>query len=69
MWRWSRALFKGAMLLWCAATWVVLFFIGRWRQIDMGPLLVLRAMASEIGLSPALWSLVFLGKTTRANAP
>ena len=68
-WRWSRARFVGALLLWCAATWVVLFVIGRWRQIDMGPLLVLRVMGSEIGLSLALLSLVFLGEATRAIAP
>ena len=69
MWRWSRARFFLALLLWCAATCVVLFAIGRWRQIDMGPLLVLRIMASEIGLSLALLSLVFLGEATRAIAP
>ena len=68
-WRWSRARFFGALMLWCAATWVVLCVIGLWRQIDIGPLLVLRAMASEIGLSLALLSLVFLGETTRAIAP
>ena len=68
-WRWSRARFVGALLLWCAATWVVLVVIGLWRQIDMGPLLVLRVMASEIGLSLALLSLVFLGEATRAIAP
>ena len=69
MWRWSRARFLGALLLWCAATWVVLFVIGLWREIDMGPLLVLRIMASEVGLSLALLSLVFLGEATRAIAP
>jgi len=68
-WRWSRARFVGALLLWCAATWVVLVVIGLWRQIDVGPLLVLRAMASEIGLSLVLLSLVFLGEATRAIAP
>lgn len=69
MWRWSRAGCLGALLLWCAATWVVLFAIGLWRQIDMGPLLVLQIMASEIGLSLVLLSLVFLGDATRAIAP
>jgi hypothetical protein len=69
MWRWSRAHFFGALLLWCAATWVVLFVIGLWRQIDMGPLLLLQIMVSEIGLSLALLSLVFLGEATRAIAP
>ena len=44
MWRWSRARFVRALPLWCAVTWVVLFVIGRWRQIDMGPLLVLEIM-------------------------
>ena len=68
-WRWSRARFFGALLLWCAATWVVLVVIGLWRQIDIGPLLVLRVMASEIGLSLVLLSLVFLGEATRAIAP
>jgi len=69
MWRWSRSYFCGALLLWCAATWVVLFLIGLWRQIDMGPVLLLQIMASEIGLSLALLSLVFLGNATRAIAP
>jgi hypothetical protein len=69
MWRWSRAGCLGALLLWCAATWVVLFAIGLWRQIDMAPLLVLQIMASEIGLSLVLLSLVFLGDATRAIAP
>jgi hypothetical protein len=68
-WRWSRARFFGALLLWCAATWVVLFVIGLWRQIDMGPLLLFNVMASEIGLPVALLSLVFLGNATRAIAP
>ena len=68
-WRWSRARFVGALLLWCAATWIVLFVIGLWRQIDMGPTLVLQLMANEIGLSLALLSLVFLGEATRAIAP
>jgi hypothetical protein len=65
----SRAHFVGALLLWLAATWVVLFVIGLWRQIDMGPLLLLKIMASEIGLPLALLSLVFLGNATRAIAP
>ena len=69
MWRWSRARFFGALLLWCAATWVLLFLIGLWRQIDMGPMLLLRLMASEIGLPLALLSVVFLGNATRAIAP
>jgi hypothetical protein len=69
MWRWSRAQFFGALLLWCAATGVVLIVIGLWRQVEMGPVLVLRLMASEIGLSLALLSLVFLGDATRAIAP
>ena len=68
-WRWSRARLVGALLLWCVATWVVLVVIGLWRQIDMGPMLVLQLMASEIGLSLALLSLVFLGEATRAIAP
>ena len=67
--RWSRARFFGALLLWCAATWVVLFVIGLWRQLDIGPLLVLQFIASDIGLPLALLSLVFLGKATRAIAP
>jgi hypothetical protein len=70
MWRWSRARFFGALLLWCVATWVALFVIGLWRQIDMGPLLVRQIMASEIGLTVAILSLVFfLGDATRAIAP
>jgi len=70
MWRWSRARFFGALLLWWVATWVALFVIGLWRQIDMGPLLVLQIMASEIGLPVAMLSLVFfLGDATRAIAP
>jgi hypothetical protein len=69
MWRWSRARFFGALLLWCAATWVVLFGIGLWRQIEMEPVLLLQLMASEIGLSLALLSLVFMGEATRAIAP
>ena len=69
MWHWSRAHFFGALLLWCAATWVVLFAIAQWRQIDMGPLLLLQIMASEIGLPLALLSLVLLGDATRAIAP
>ncbi len=69
MWRWSRARFVGALLLWCAVTWVVLFVISLWRQVDMGPLLLLKLMASENGLSLALLSLVFLSNVTRAIAP
>ncbi|HEY8186039.1 MAG TPA: hypothetical protein VIF64_08220 [Pyrinomonadaceae bacterium] len=69
MWRWSRKRLLGALLLWCAATFIVLFVIGLWRQIEMGPLLLLLLMASEIGLSLALLSLVFLGNATRAIAP
>ena len=69
MWRWSRTRFLGALLLWCAVTWVVLGVIAEWRQLDIGPLLVLRVMASEIGLPLALLSLVFLGNATRAIAP
>ena len=69
MHRWSRVRFLGATLLWCAATGLVLFVIGLWRQIDMGPVLVLRLMLSEVGLSLALLSLVFLGNATRAIAP
>lgn len=69
LWRWSRARFLRSLLLWCGATWAVLLAIGSWRQIDMGPLLVLQIMASEIGLSLVLLSLVFLGEATRAIAP
>ena len=69
MWRWSRARFIGALLLWCTATWVLLFLIGLWRQIDIGPMLLVRFMASEIGLPLALLSVVFLGNATRAIAP
>lgn len=69
VWRWSRTRYIGALLLWCAATWAVLFVIALGRQIDMGPLLLLKIMASEIGLPLALLSLVFLGNATRAIAP
>ena len=69
MWRWSRARFIGALLLWCTATGVLLFLIGLWRQIDMGPMLLIQLMASEIGLPLALLSVVFLGNATRAIAP
>ncbi len=69
LWRWSRAQFFGALLLWCLATVAALVAIAEWRQIDMGPWLVLRIMADEIGLSLALLSLVFLGEATRAIAP
>jgi hypothetical protein len=67
--RWSRARFLGALLLWCAATGMLLFVIGRWQQIEMGPALVLRLLLSEVGLSLTLLSLVFLGDATRAIAP
>ena len=52
MWRWSRAHFFGALLLWCAATCVVLFVIGLWRQSDMGPLLLFRSWRAR---SVCLW--------------
>lgn len=69
MWRWSHARFVAALLLWCAATWVVLFAITLLRQLDIEPLLVLKLIASEIGLSLALLTLVFLNGVTRAIAP
>jgi hypothetical protein len=64
MWRWSRKRLFGTLLLWCAATFVVLL----WRQIELRPLQAVAAMASEIGLTLALVSLVFLGNATRAIA-
>lgn len=69
MWRWSRKRLFGTLLLWCGATFIVLFVIGLWRQIEMGPLLLLKIMASEMGLSLPLMLLVFLGNATRAIAP
>lgn len=69
LWRWSIKRFFGTLLLWCAATFIVLFVIGLWRQIEMGPLLLLWIMAEQIGLALTLLSLVFLGSATRAIAP
>jgi hypothetical protein len=65
LWRWSRKRFLGSLLLWCAVTLV--FFL--WRQIEFRPLQAIVAMASEIGLSLALVSMVFLSGATRAIAP
>ncbi|HRN60887.1 MAG TPA: hypothetical protein PK743_03545 [Luteimonas sp.] len=65
VWRWSRSRLFGALLLWCAATYAVFL----WRQIEPRPLEAMLAMASEIGLSLALVSAVFLGSATRAIAP
>ncbi|MCW5621932.1 MAG: hypothetical protein KIS79_12570 [Burkholderiales bacterium] len=69
IWRWSVKRLFATLLLWCAATFIVLLIIGLWRQIEIRPLLLLGAMASDIGLSLALLSLVFLGSATRAIAP
>lgn len=63
--RWSRRRLFGALLLWCAATWLVFL----WRQVAPRPMDALLAMASEIGLSLLLMSAVFLGSATRAIAP
>lgn len=63
--RWSRRRLFGALLLWCAASWLV--FLGR--QVEPRPMDALLAMASEIGLSLLLMSVVFLGSATRAIAP
>jgi hypothetical protein len=65
MWRWSRKRLFGTLLLWCGVTFIVLL----WRQIELRPLEALLMMASEIGLSLVLLSLVFLGNATRAIAP
>lgn len=65
MWRWSRKRLFGTLLLWCAATFVVFL----WRQIELRPLQALVAMASEIGPTLALVSVVFLSSATRAIAP
>lgn len=65
MWRWSRKRLFGSLLLWCAATFIILL----WRQIELRPLEALVAMASEIGPSLALVSVIFLSSATRAIAP
>jgi hypothetical protein len=62
MWRWPRKRLFGALLLWCAAIFVVLL-------VKLSPLGALKVMASEMGLSLVLASLVFLGNATRAVAP
>lgn len=69
IWRWSGKRLFATLLLWCAATFIVLFAIALWRQIEMRPSLLLGAMASDIGLSLVLLLLVFLGNATRAIAP
>ena len=62
MWRWPRMRLFGALLLWCAAIFVVLLS-------KLSPLAALNVMASEVGLSLVLSSLVFLGNASRAIAP
>lgn len=69
IWRWSRKRLVGALLLWCIATFIVLFVIGLLRRLDLPPLILFRHMRSEIGLPLVLMSLVFLGNATRAVAP
>jgi hypothetical protein len=65
MWRWSRKRLIGTLALWCGVTFIVVL----WRQIELRPLEALVAMASEIGLSLTLVSVVFLSSATRAIAP
>lgn len=61
-WRWPRKRLFGALLLWCAAIFVVLL-------VKLSPLAALKVMGSEVGLSSVLVLLVFLGNATRAVAP
>ncbi len=65
VWRWSRTRLFGTLLIWCAASFAIML----WRQIEFRPLQALAAMISEVGLSLALLSLMFLGNATRAVAP
>jgi len=61
-WRWPRKRLFGAVLLWCAAIFVLLL-------VKSSPPEALKVVAFEVGLSLALVSLVFLGSATRAVAP
>ena len=61
--RWSRARLFGALLLWCAATWVVLSSSG-YCGGSYGSLL-LQIMASEWTVTGAVVVVVFLGNATR----
>src|SRR5262245_40038222 len=65
VWRWSRWRLFGTLVIWCAASFAIML----WRQIEFSPLQALAAMISEVGLSLALLSLMFLGNATRAIAP
>ncbi len=65
MWRWSRKRLFGMLVLWCSVTFIILL----WRQVEPRPLEALVMMASEIGLSLVLVSLVYMGSATRAVAP
>lgn len=65
LWRWPHKNLFGSLLLWCAVTFVIFL----WRQIEFMPLKALVSMASEIGLSLALVSMVYLSSATRAIAP
>lgn len=69
LWRVSRPRMLAVLLLWCAGIWAVLFAIAIGRELDVGPALALRLVASEAGLSLALLSVVFLAEATRAIAP
>ena len=65
MWRWSLKRLFGTFVLWCGVTFMILL----WRQVEPRPLEALAMMASEIGLSLVLVSLVYMGSATRAIAP
>ena len=62
VWRWPRRRLFAALLGWCAAIAAVLL-------VELSPLQALGVMATEVGLSLALASLVFLGNAARAVAP
>ena len=64
MWRWSRLGLLGALVLWCALCFAVMW----WRSIEARPLELLMFLAGEVGAPMALVALLFMTDATRAIA-
>ncbi len=69
VWRWSRTRLLTTLALWLAATFAVLLALAWWRELDIGPALLARMLADEVGLPLALIGPMFLGSATRVIAP
>ena len=64
MWRWSRLRLLGALMLWCALCFAVMW----WRSIEPRPFELLLFLAGEVGVPMALVALLFMTDATRAIA-